>query len=110
MTLYGTIAQNKPPINGAVRYLRGARGASDIDAIAPLELTRDDKLKLTPCEFVQTSNLAIWNINHDLDKRYPIVRIFDNTGEEVEGDIIPMDNSNLQIIFSEPTIGTAILI
>ena len=59
--------------------------------------------------FVQVSNLATWNINHNLNKFYPSVWVEDEFGETIIGNVKPIDKNNLQIIFTIPSKGTAYL-
>ncbi|MDJ0577257.1 MAG: hypothetical protein QNJ65_19125 [Xenococcaceae cyanobacterium MO_234.B1] len=99
-----------PKVVIAQQILRGQRGATDIVAIAPLELNSNDELRLRSFTFTQTTNLATWLINHNLNKPCPFVTIKDDFGEIIIGDILTIDNNNLQIRFNQPTTGTAYLI
>ena len=100
----------EPEIKVAQQILRGERGATDVIAIAPLELNQADELRLTGFTFNQTSNLAVWLINHNLNKPCPFVTIKDEFGETIIGDVRTIDNNNLEIRFNQPTTGTAFLI
>ena len=104
------IPSSSPRVVVAQQILRGQRGATDITAIAPLELNNNDELSLGSFTFIQTVNLATWLINHNLNKPCPFVTIKDNFGEIIIGDIRTIDNNNLEIRFNQPTTGTAYLL
>jgi hypothetical protein len=60
-------------------------------------------------EFTQTSSLAIWVINHNLNK-FPSVRVTDDSNNEIIGfDVSDINKNSLRITFSQPTIGKAYL-
>lgn len=101
-------SQSKPVISQQI--LRGQRGATDIIAVAPLELNSNDELRIGSFTFTQTTNLAVWVINHNLGKPCPFVTIKDEFGETIIGDIRCIDDNNLEIRFNQPTTGTAYLI
>ena len=103
-------SSSSPRVVVAQQILRGQRGATDITAIAPLELNNNDELRLGSFTFIQTANLATWLINHNLNKPCPFVTIKDNFGEIIIGDIRTIDNNNLEIRFNQPTTGRADLI
>ena len=104
------VNKSEPKIFVAQQILRGQRGATDISVAPPLELNQNDELKLGSFIFTQTTNLALWTINHNLDKPCPFVVIQDNFGETIIGDILCIDNNNLEIRFNRPTTGKAYLI
>ncbi len=99
-----------PKVVVAQQILRGQRGATDIVAVAPLELNNNDELRLGSFTFIQTVNLATWLINHNLNKPCPFVTIKDDFGEIIIGDIRTIDNNNLEIRFNQPTTGIAYLL
>ncbi len=99
-----------PKVVVAQQILRGQRGATDITAIAPLELNNNDELSLGSFTFIQTTNLATWIINHNLNKPCPFVTIKDDFGETIIGDIRTIDDNNLEIRFNQPTTGIAYLL
>ncbi len=104
------INRPQPKVVVAQQILRGARGATDIVAIAPLELNNNDELRISSFVFTQTTNLATWIINHNLNKLCPFVTIKDDFGEIIIGDIRTIDNNNLEIKFNQPTTGIAYLL
>ena len=64
--------------------------------------------------FSQSASSSIWTIAHNL-RFYPNVTVFDSTGTTwqtgniVEGDVVHIDKNNLELHFSMPINGTAIL-
>lgn len=54
----------------------------------------------------QSTPLDIWNVNHNLGK-FPSVTIVDSEGAMVIGDILYIDENNLQISFSSAFSGKA---
>ena len=110
---------SSPKVVVAQQILRGQRGATDITAvlaelrhyvIAPLELNSNDELRLRSFTFTKTTNLATWLINHNLNKPCPFVTIKDDFGGIIIGDILTIDNNNLEIRFNQPTTGIAYLL
>ena len=70
-----------------------------------------DKSKLSfDLSFTHTQNipLTVWNITHTLDK-YTNVTIYDNNEHVIEGEIIYVSNSQLQIIFNTSISGKVVL-
>ena len=57
--------------------------------------------------FNQTIPSTTWNITHNLGK-FPSVTIIDSANTEVEGDVIHIDENNIQLIFSASFSGKAI--
>jgi hypothetical protein len=60
--------------------------------------------------FTHTQLIAstTWIINHNLNK-FPSVRLVNNTGREMKGGIVDIDENNLQINFNIPVSGKAYL-
>lgn len=54
----------------------------------------------------QSVAAATWNVQHSLGKR-PSVTILDSSGNQVEGQIIYIDNNNVEIRFAFSMSGTA---
>lgn len=70
-----------------------------------------DKSKLNfEVSYVHTQNtpLSTWNITHTLDK-YTNVTIYDNNEHVIEGEIIYVSNSQLQIKFNTSLSGKVVL-
>ena len=58
--------------------------------------------------FVQSTPLAVWVINHGLNK-YPNITVFDSTGQEVEGDYSYLTLNQVVLTFSAAFSGEASL-
>lgn len=58
--------------------------------------------------YSQVTASDTWNINHSLNK-YPSVTIINTSNEQVFGDIIYINENNVQIKFSAPVSGRATL-
>lgn len=58
--------------------------------------------------FTQGSPAATWNITHGLGK-FPSVTVVDSTKDEVEGDIVYLNNNQLEVKFSGAFAGAAYL-
>ena len=56
----------------------------------------------------QSSAATLWTVTHNLGK-YPSVRIKDNTGHSMEGDIVDISINEITIEFSSAKSGVAIL-
>lgn len=56
----------------------------------------------------QLASVDTWSINHNLGK-YPSVTIVDSAGTMVVGDILYIDENNLQVTFSSAFSGKAYL-
>lgn len=101
---------NEPqPVAIATQLLRGAKGATDITAISPLELNGSDELSLKSYIFTQSTNLATWVIEHNLNQFYPAITIKDNNNDTLIGQVIADDANTLRIIFNQPQTGVAYL-
>lgn len=86
---------NKPTINGVT--LLG-------------NLTSESLGIITDKNFVFNQNVASneWIINHNLNK-FPSVSVVDSGNNIVIGEVIYIDENNLQIVFSSPFSGSAYL-
>jgi len=99
---------SKPPIvSYAQQILRGEKGATDITPIAPLKLNNTDELYLDFHIHQQSVASDNWLINHGLNKRYPSLYIFDDLGNQIVGNIQPIDEMSLVVAFLKPVTGTA---
>jgi hypothetical protein len=56
----------------------------------------------------QNSAAAVWNIQHNLGKRYPIIMIVDSNNIEFGGEIEFIDENNARATFNWSVAGTAI--
>ena len=56
----------------------------------------------------QSISLSTWNITHTLDK-YTNVTIYDSNDNVIEGEIIFISNTQLQIRFNESLTGKVVL-
>lgn len=104
------VSKPEPKVIVAQQISRGQRGDVGFAVQAPLNLTTDNKLELKAFTYTQTTNLALWAINHNLNKPCPYVTIQDDFGETIIGDIRCIDNNNLEIRFNQGTTGIAYLI
>lgn len=57
---------------------------------------------------IQNSSLSTWNITHTLNK-YTNVTIYDSSDNVIEGEIIFISNSQLQIRFNTSLTGKVVL-
>ena len=103
------VKESEKAIATVVDVRRGPRGTTDINAIAPVELSVNDEISLQNYIFTQTTNLATWTINHNLNRLYPPVTIKDNLGETIIGEVLAIDANNLQITFTQAVTGIAYL-
>lgn len=55
---------------------------------------------------VQTSASSVWNITHGLNKR-AAVTVVDSGGSEVEGDVLYVNDNEIQLLFSAAFSGEA---
>lgn len=54
---------------------------------------------------------ATWNINHNGSTTFVMVQIFDESAQEIMSDTVSIiDLNNITITFSEPQLGTALLL
>lgn len=58
--------------------------------------------------FTQPFATTIWNVTHTLDK-YTNVTIYDDNEEVIEGQIIHVSTTQLQLVFNTPVAGTVII-
>jgi hypothetical protein len=56
----------------------------------------------------QAPPAAVWDITHNLGF-FPDVQVFDNSGDEVEGDVTHVSDNELVLTFSAPISGVAYL-
>lgn len=59
-------------------------------------------------KFTQPFPTNVWNVTHTLDK-YTNVTIYDDNDIVIEGEIIYISSSQLQLSFNTPTAGTVII-
>lgn len=55
---------------------------------------------------VQGSSSAAWDVTHNLNKRVAVT-VVDSGGTKVEGDVIYIDDNQVQILFNAPFSGEA---
>jgi hypothetical protein len=89
---------------------RGPRGVDIIIPVAPVAFNPGTReLSINDFTFTQTTNLAIWNIQHNLNKFAPSIRAFNNSGDELLGEISILDKNNLLFKMTIPSTGIAYL-
>lgn len=74
-------------------------------------VTAEEKKQIAQIKIYTHHQLAssdTWNINHNLGK-YPSITIVDSAGTMVMGDILYIDENNLQVSFSSAFSGKAYL-
>jgi hypothetical protein len=64
---------------------------------------------LNPYIFTQVTPLSTWNITHTLDRIVSNVTVLDNSGNVVLTDIKIVDEAHVEIKFSKPFSGKAII-
>jgi hypothetical protein len=77
-----------------------------VDKITGQVRERDD----VPFVFTQAVPAFIWSVNHNLNKRISGVKIYDTSGDEVEGCVVYIDDNNIEIQFEVLFNGSAHLI
>ncbi len=75
-----------------------------------LTRTEADGLYRAKSTYVHSQGVAasVWTINHNLES-YPIVRVVDSAGTQLEGDVDYVDQNTLTVSFSFSFSGTAYL-
>ena len=71
-------------------------------------LEATDPLNIDNYEYIQPLTSATWSIPHGLGYK-PSVTIFDNSNNEIFGDVVYDDDDNITITFSSAVIGKAYL-
>jgi hypothetical protein len=77
-----------------------------VDRITGKVRERDD----IPFIFTQAVPALTWSINHNLNKRISGVRIYDGSGDEVEGCVVHIDDNNIELQFEVLFSGSAYII
>jgi hypothetical protein len=89
---------------------RGPRGVDVVIPVFPVVFNSDTKeLSIGDFTFIQSANLAIWNIQHNLNKFAPSIRAFNDSGDELLGEISVLDKNNLLFKMTVPSTGIAYL-
>lgn len=84
--------------------------AESLDQNAPFHVHSEIRTLIYTGTFVYTQNSASdhWVIAHNM-RKYPSVSIVDTAGTVVVGDVVYIDDNNVELYFSSPFSGAAYL-
>lgn len=84
--------------------------AESLSQNAPFHVHSEIRTLIYTGTYIHTQNSASdhWFVNHKMQK-YPSVSIVDTAGTVVVGDVVYIDDNNVELYFSAPFSGTAYL-